>query len=146
MKQNYRHYRTFTFLITVLLFSISHSLAADWQVPKVLDGATPVTAEELSDLMKQMDNLVIIDSRLQDKEKNPAIAGSRPLPYTQTSPDSLSSLVPDKLTPVVFYCDDLSCPHSMKAIKKAVSYGYVNVFWFRGGINEWTEKGFPTEK
>jgi rhodanese-related sulfurtransferase len=33
----------------------------------------------------------------------------------------------------------------MKAIKKAVSYGYVNVFWFRGGLLEWQEKGFPTE-
>jgi rhodanese-related sulfurtransferase len=31
----------------------------------------------------------------------------------------------------------------MKAVRKAVSYGYVNIFWFRGGIAEWTEKGFP---
>ena len=133
-------------LIFVFIFSIGPAFSSDWEVPIVVDGATPVTAEELSDLMKQMDNLVIIDSRLEDKETHRAIAGSHPLPYTNTSPDALSSLVPDKLTPVVFYCDNLGCPHSMKAIKKAVSYGYVNVFWFRGGMSEWVEKGFPTER
>ena len=135
--------------IVVLLFSylciLSTSYANDWEVPIVMDGATPVTAEELSDLMHEMKNLVIIDSRMQDKEQQPAIVGSHPLPYTQTSPDALSSLVPDKNTPVVFYCDNLQCPHSMKAIRKAVSYGYVNVFWFRGGISEWEQKGFPVE-
>ena len=72
-----------------------------------------------------------------------SIQGSISLPYTQTTPDAMAKLVPDKLTPVVFYCDGLSCPHSMKAIKKAVSYGFVNIFWFRGGISEWTKKGFP---
>ena len=139
------YHKRICFFLLVFLCPLSYSYAGDWQVPIVMDGATPVTAEELSDLMKEMDNLVIIDSRIQDKEKQQAIAGSHSLPYSQTSPDALSSLVPDKLTPVVFYCDGLQCPHSMKAIKKAVSYGYVNVFWFRGGISEWTEKGFPTE-
>lgn len=141
--------KSVSFLLSVLvvfIFSISHSTASDWEVPHVIDGATPVTAEELSDLMKEMDNLVIIDSRLEDTQKHQAIVGSHPLPYTKTSPDAMSSLVPDKYTPVVFYCDDLSCPHSMKAIRKAVSYGYVNVFWFRGGMSEWTQKGFPIEK
>ena len=138
-------YTRFTFLL-VLVLSFHNSFASDWEVPVVIDGATPVTAEELSDLMKEMDNLVIIDSRLEEQDRHQAIVGSHSLPYTNTSPDAMSSLVPDKYTPVVFYCDDLGCPHSMKAIKKAVSYGYVNVFWFRGGISEWTKKGFPLEK
>ena len=141
----YRHFKSFGFFLLLCLISLSYSYAGDWQVPVVMDGATPVTAEELSDLMKEMDNLVIIDSRVQDNEKQQAIAGSHSLPYSQTSPDALSNLVPDKLTPVVFYCDGLQCPHSMKAVRKAVSYGYVNIFWFRGGISEWTEKGFPTD-
>ena len=140
-----RLYQSITLLLVIFIFSANQSFARDWEVPVVMDGATPVTAEELSDLMKQMDNLVIIDSRLEEKESNRSIVGSHPLPYTRTSPDALSSLVPDKLTPVVFYCDNLGCPHSMKAIRKAVSYGYVNVFWFRGGLSEWVEKGFPTE-
>ena len=140
-----RLHQSITLLLVIFIFSVNQSFARDWEVPVVMDGATPVTAEELSDLMKQMDNLVIIDSRLEEKESNRSIVGSHPLPYTRTSPDALSSLVPDKLTPVVFYCDNLGCPHSMKAIRKAVSYGYVNVFWFRGGLSEWVEKGVACE-
>ena len=140
MKQRFKFISFFLVLATLL---VNQSFARDWEVPIVMDGATPVTAEELSDLIKEMDNLVIIDSRQSNRQK--AIVGSHPLPHSKTSPDALSNLVPDKLTPVVFYCDGLGCPHSMKAIKKAVSYGYVNIFWLRGGISEWTKKGFPTE-
>jgi rhodanese-related sulfurtransferase len=135
-----------TVLPLVFIFSLlitQSGFAAEWQVPPVVDGATPVTAEELSDLMSEMDNLVLIDSRHSEQFKEGAIKGSVSLPDTQTSPGALSQLVPNKLTPVVFYCDGLGCPHSMKAVRKAVSYGYINIFWFRGGISEWTEKGFP---
>ena len=115
----------------------------NWEAPVVLDGATPITAEELVDLMDQMDNLVLIDTRQSTQFKQGTIQGSISLPNTKTSPRALSTLLPDKLTPVVFYCDGLGCPHSMKSVKKAVSYGYMNIFWFRGGIAEWTEKGLP---
>jgi rhodanese-related sulfurtransferase len=127
----------------LLLMSGQAGITADWEAPKVIDGATPITAEELSDLMTEMDNLVLIDSRHSGHFKEGSIKGSISLPDTNTSPAALSQVVPDKLTPVVFYCEGPSCPHSMKAVRKAVSYGYVNIFWFRGGISEWTEKGFP---
>ncbi|WP_455208106.1 rhodanese-like domain-containing protein [Kaarinaea lacus] len=127
----------------ISLLGIQPGITAEWEAPVVVDGATPVTAEELSDLMSQMDNLVLIDSRHSEQFKDGAIKGSISLPDTQTSPAALSQLVPNKMTPVVFYCEGLSCPHSMKAVRKAVSYGYINIFWFRGGISEWTEKGFP---
>lgn len=133
-------------LLATFIFSLLASqtaISAEWQVPVVIDGATPITAEELSDLMAEMDNLVLIDSRHSEQFKEGTIKGSLSLPDTQTSPAALSQLVPNKLTPVVFYCEGLSCPHSMKAVRKAASYGYINIFWFRGGISEWTEKGFP---
>lgn len=137
-----RHLILFVILSFTSLASFP-GFAENWEVPIVLDGATPITAEELVDLIDEMDNLVLIDTRQPTKFSNGTIEGSKSLPNTKTSPRALSSLVPDKLTPVVFYCDGLSCPHSMKSVKKAVSYGYVNIFWFRGGITEWTDKGLP---
>ena len=130
-------------LFAILSFISLPGFAGNWEVPIVLDGATPITAEELVDLIDEMDNLVLIDTRQSTQYDQGTIKGSKSLPNTRTTPSSLSNLVPDKLTPVVFYCDGLSCPHSMKSVKKAVSYGYVNIFWFRGGIAEWTEKGLP---
>jgi len=127
----------------VLLLSAASNYASNWQAPIVLDGATPITADELQELIKGMNNLVLLDNRDDAQYQQGTIPGSYLLPYTQTSPDALARLAPDKQTPLVFYCDDLACPHSIKAIRKAVSYGYINIFWLRGGIAEWKQKGFP---
>lgn len=129
-------------LLSVLLLS-NVLYAASWEAPEVLEGATPVTAEELSDLIKGMDNLVLIDTRRELDFKSGTIAGSVSLPTSRPSPSALANVVPDKTTPVVFYCDGVSCSQSIKAVKKAASYGYVNIFWFRGGMDEWVQKGFP---
>ena len=112
----------------------------------MVDGATPITAEELSDLISEMNDLVLIDSRHKNQHQLGSIAGSISLPDTKTTPNALQKLVPNKLSPVVFYCEGTSCSHSMKAVKKAVNYGYVNIFWFRGGIAEWKKKGYPVVK
>ena len=130
-------------MVVVLIAPLENCIASDWQAPVVLDGASPVTAEELAELMKGMDNLVLIDNREQRKFEQGTISGSFQMLYTQTSPDALAKLAPSKQTPIVFYCDDASCPHSVKAIRKAVSYGYLNIFWLRGGIAEWKQKGLP---
>jgi len=130
--------------IAVVLFApLENCIASDWQAPIVLDGASPITADELVELMKGMDNLVLIDNREKPKFQQGTISGSFQLLYTQTSPDALAKLAPTKQTPIVFYCDDVKCPHSIKAIRKAVSYGYLNIFWLRGGIAEWKQKGLP---
>jgi len=122
---------------------ISPSLATPWQVPIAVEGATSITADEAMDLINQMQELVLIDSRQTNQFKGGTIKGSISLPNPQTSPRALANIIPDKFTPVLFYCDGLSCSQSMKSIKKAVSYGYANIFWLRGGVNEWIEKGFP---
>ncbi|MGD8570077.1 MAG: rhodanese-like domain-containing protein [Gammaproteobacteria bacterium] len=141
MKYPTRVFSLAVFLI--FIFITTPAMSYDWVAPEIVDGATPVTAEELSDLMEQMDGLVLIDSRHDGQRTQGAIAGSVALPDTRTTPGALLRVVPNKLTPVVFYCEGITCPHSMKAVKKAVSYGYLNIFWFRGGLSEWTEKGFP---
>lgn len=139
--------RVVTVVSSVVFFiffvTATPALTRDWVAPEVIDGATPVTAEELSDLMEQMDGLVLIDSRHDDQREQGAIAGSIALPDTRTTPGALLRVVPNKLTPVVFYCESVTCPHSIKAVRKAVSYGYLNIFWFRGGLSEWTDKGYP---
>ena len=130
-------------VVCSLIWFTGYVHAAAWEAPIVLDGATPITAEELADLIKGMNNLILIDTRRHSDFKSGTIEGSVSLPSTQTSPGALANVIPDKTTPIVFYCGGLSCSKSMKSVKKAVSYGYVNIFWFRGGLSEWRNKGFP---
>lgn len=43
--------------------------------------------------------------------------------------------------PVVFYCRS-DCWMSWNAAKRALTYGYTNVYWFRDGIDDWFFEGF----
>jgi PQQ-dependent catabolism-associated CXXCW motif protein len=45
--------------------------------------------------------------------------------------------------PLVIYCHR-GCWLSWNAAKRAISYGYRNVYWFRNGIEAWKAAGYPT--
>jgi PQQ-dependent catabolism-associated CXXCW motif protein len=45
--------------------------------------------------------------------------------------------------PVVIYCHR-SCWLSWNAAKRAISYGYRNVYWYRDGIEGWKAAGYGT--
>ncbi len=45
---------------------------------------------------------------------------------------------------VIIYCHE-TCWLSWNAAKRAVSYGYRHVYWYRQGIEGWKAAGFPTE-
>ena len=49
----------------------------------------------------------------------------------------------DPTRPVVIYCHK-SCWLSWNAAKRALSYGYQHVYWYRDGIEGWKAAGLPT--
>jgi len=52
----------------------------------------------------------------------------------------------DKSRPMVFYCVDSECWLSYNASLRAISLGYTNVMWYRGGIASWrTSEGAMTQ-
>jgi len=44
---------------------------------------------------------------------------------------------------LVIYCHE-KCWLSWNAAKRAISYGYRNVYWFSEGVEGWKAAGFPT--
>jgi PQQ-dependent catabolism-associated CXXCW motif protein len=46
--------------------------------------------------------------------------------------------------PVVLYCHE-RCWLSWNAAKRAIRYGYRNVYWFPDGIEGWRAAGLPTQ-
>ena len=141
--------RMFHYHITLLalLPCLLSSLALanqDWSVPEYLEGASLINAEDLVDIQKTLHNLVIIDTREPaDSGRDHTIQGAVQLTSEEATPSTLSRLLPDKSTPVVFFGEGESSIKSYKAAKNAINYGYVNVFWMRGGISEWMQKGLP---
>ena len=120
--------------------------AQGWEAPALLEGTIKVTAEELLDIKAEFDDLVIIDTRPIDTANTLTIEGAI-TPSEQTlSAHTLASLTKDKFTPLVIFGEDAHSVHSYKAARQAVTLGYSYVFWFRGGFQEWLDKGMPVVK
>ena len=122
------------------------ALAEKADVQESIDGTTRVTAEEVIELISSNSELVVIDARKSSDREKGYIEGSIGLPDTETTPESLASNVPAKDAAVVFYCNGVKCGRSVKSAKNAVAWGYTKVYWFRGGWEEWMEKGYPVTK
>jgi len=129
-------------LLTLLMF-LSLPAVSGHEVPKEIDGAEVISAEGLFDEALAHPELVIVDARHKGDRVQGYIEGSINLPDTDTDCGSLAKIIPSYGNPAMFYCNGVMCARSATAIHKAVACGYKNVYWLRGGFNEWKAKGFP---
>jgi len=114
--------------------------------PKTIAEAPTLSAEEFITLVGNTPNLVIVDARISKDRSHGYIEGSLSLPDIKTSCNNLANILPEKTTPVVFYCNGIKCGRSVRSIKIANLCGYTNLHWFRGGFDEWKQKDFPILK
>jgi rhodanese-related sulfurtransferase len=140
-------------IVTIItLFAMSGTLYA--VVPDSLSGAKVINSEECK---KLMGNAKVFDVRNELEYGEGHLPGAVLLPYKEKSEKAvnfdasadkfdLSKLPSDKSTPIIFYCNGDRCWKSYKFSVAAIKAGYKNVNWFRAGIPEWKEKGYPIEK
>ena len=139
----------FSVCILLLLGSFgSISLAADksWTAPSTIKGATTINASKIFDLVKIHDDLIVVDSRKVSDFSKGNIEDSINLPDTKTNSQSLSKILSNTDTPVVFYCNGIHCKRSSNAARLAIDAGYKNVFWYRLGWDEWLAEGLPVSR
>ena len=120
--------------------------AEGYTSPDTIDGTKKIDAEGLIELVSQNENQIIIDSRIPSDRKLGHIPGSISLPDTDTSCESLARTIPEKTSPVVFYCNGPRCRRSDNAVVIARDCGYRDIYWFRGGIEAWKASNYPVEK
>jgi rhodanese-related sulfurtransferase len=133
-------------LLSFLSVLSSLSFAEKPLAPATLDGATLVTAEEVIELITGSDNVVVIDARRDEEYEKGHIETAITLLDSKMTELNLSSHAFLKETPIVFYCNGIRCLRSYNASVKALSWGYTNVYWFRGGWKEWTAKDLPISR
>lgn len=126
----------------LLLCAVPMAAVAD-KSPESIEGTTKVTAEGFIELVDAIPNLIVIDSRIPGDRKQGYVEGSISLPDVETNCDTLAKHIPDKSAATLFYCNGVKCGRSAKAVKIALACGYSNVYWFRGGFEEWLAKGYP---
>lgn len=122
--------------------------------PRDLPGATVVSAAQARELAAR--GALIVDTRMPGEYVEQHIRGAISVPYRERSAKSvdfdarmdrfdLTWLPGDKDTPVILYCNGGECWKSYKASRTALKAGYTKVYWLRGGIPEWKQKGLPVD-
>jgi len=117
--------------------------------PTHLPGATVVNAEDVKRLMAQ--GVAIIDTRTEKEFKQKHIPGAKFVPYHEKS---LKDVVYDvslddfagvktlnSKTPTIFHCNGAECWKSYKASRAAITAGFSQVYWYRGGMPDWENTG-----
>lgn len=127
------------------LMAFTGSVQADKEVvsPDAIPGTTKVDAEGAINLVEKISQLVIVDARIRLDRLQGYIEGSVSLPDVETTCASLARVIPNKSSPVLFYCNGPKCGRSVRSSQKALGCGYTHVYWFRGGFEEWKNKNYP---
>jgi rhodanese-related sulfurtransferase len=101
-----------------------------------------VTAEEVRRLMRERDDLVILDVL------SPESYERRHLPRAVNVPESsgdfetnVRSVAPSKDAPIVAYCSDADCEAGPRAARRLEELGYHEVYEFRDGLEGWQQAG-----
>ncbi len=133
-------------LITLLLLLPGTSPAGNNDPvvsPEQIPGTRIVDSEGVIEAVSALPGLVLIDSRIAADRSDGYIEDSVGLTDTDTSCDALARLVPEKTTPVLFYCNGIRCGRSARAAEIAVRCGYQDILWFRNGMEEWIDRQYP---
>ena len=131
------------YFIILVLFSSMLSAEEKPRAPEVIQGAIIVNAEQAIDLILNSPDLIVIDARKKTEYVKGHIEGAINMLNTKMKAEDLENVAADKSRAILFYCNGTRCMRSADAIRKAKSWGYTNLIWFRGGWKEWTDKRLP---
>jgi rhodanese-related sulfurtransferase len=135
----------FSLLLILLLITapLSHAAKAGYSAPEQVPGARTVTVEEVKALFDA--GVVIVDVRNPRLHARRHIPGAFHLDLKDVFSEESLAAVAKKDEQLVIYCSGVKCSRSSRASEKAVSWGYKKVLYFRGGIVDWRDAGYPVE-
>lgn len=125
-------------------WAISAVAAGASQAPDVLPGTTLVDADWVKQQLDTGTPLAIIDARIDSEFRQGHLPGAVNI-FDGDFDAERHRLPPNKDHPLLFYCNGPKCLKSYDSAKRALAVGYKRIYWFRGGVPEWTRQGFPLE-
>ena len=137
------HYRITVIICFSVLFSSGLAAEQKPYAPESIQDVSIVSAEEVIELILSNPDLIVIDSRKKTEYLKGHIEGAINILNTRLKREDLEAISPEKSSAILFYCNGTRCLRSSHSIKKAKSWGYSKLIWFRGGWKEWTEKRLP---
>jgi rhodanese-related sulfurtransferase len=129
--------------LALFIFPFQNLFADKPVAPEQVHGASQLNAEQLIELAQNKPDLLLIDARRPSEFKTGHIQGAVNLLDVDLTEDKLLEIANSKSRPILFYCNGARCLRSSNAAKMALEWGFENIYWFRGGWQEWSSKGYP---
>jgi len=130
-------------VVFILLTSISSSYAAKKVSPENVSGVTTVDTEHAKKLFDQ--GVIFLDVRSNRDWEAGRIPGSKHLELKKVYNQETLAEIASPSDKLVIYCNSTGCMRSSKASKKAVEWGYKNVYYYRKGFPAWQSNGYAVE-
>ncbi|MBF0383446.1 MAG: rhodanese-like domain-containing protein [Magnetococcales bacterium] len=147
-------------MFCVGLFYTDYSLAGqNPEVPESIVGVTVVNSEQMLEFM-EYGKVLLIDARKPADFTFGTIPGSTHCQVVSGSPSFADDQVQlsvkdfrgckrvreaDRQQKVAVFCNGINCWRSGKGAYALKKMGFVNVLWYRIGMNNWKSQGLPLE-
>lgn len=102
-----------------------------------------ITREELQRKLDTGEQFHLIEVLAEKEYQRLHIKGAMHIPFNRIGAEARQRFGKDE--EIVVYCMDHDCRASPMAAEKLEELGYTNISVFRGGKQEWSEAGLPTE-
>ena len=136
-------YHLLPLLTAFMLLPLSNVIAAKKVSPEHVAGATTINTVEAKNMFDR--GAIFLDVRSNRDWEAGRIPGSKHLELKKIySQETLAEIASPEDT-LVIYCNSTGCTRSAKACKKAVSWKYKNVYYYRLGFPEWQSNGYAIE-
>jgi len=101
-----------------------------------------LTFDELLGMYQNNEKFILLDARSREDYDKGHLPGALSIPLEDIK-DFADRL--DKGEKIVTYCGGFQCPLSTEAAKELKKLGFQYVCEYKGGMQEWAEKGYPIE-
>jgi rhodanese-related sulfurtransferase len=123
----------------IMLFSMHTQ--AEYSSPEHVEGSITISVEQAKALYDR--GVVFIDVRNPRLYAGGHIVGAHHLDLKNGFTEAAVAALVKRDQPVIIYCSGVECSRSYRASAKAVSWGFEQVHYFRGGIVDWKNAGYP---
>lgn len=130
-------------VVMTLLAAPQAQSEKNYRSPEGVEGAVTSTADQAKALYDQ--GVAFIDVRNPRLYARKHIPGAHHLDFKDVFTEQALMAVVDRDDPLLIYCSGVKCSRSSRAAAMAVSWGFTRVHYFRGGIVEWKNAGYPVE-
>ena len=128
-------------LLMISLAPVSQAANPDFRAPLSVAGSVTISLKQARAMFDAGE--VFIDVRNPRLFKRKHIPGSYHLDLKNGFEKVALEQIADKAQPVVIYSSGVNCARGYRAVALAVSWGFTNVQYFRGGIIEWRNARYP---